>query len=124
MAIGSYEENWRLATARLSLRPFAATDRARLHAIFRDPYVRRYLWDSCLVAFSEVDAAIAASDASFRERGLGLWCAAERAAGDPSATIGFGGLRPRRGGELELMYGFLPEHWGRGLAAELSRAVM
>jgi ribosomal-protein-alanine N-acetyltransferase len=113
-----------LATSRLSLRPIAPSDRSRLYAIFRDPYVRRYLWDSRLVAFSDVDEVIAASEASFRDCGLGLWCAAEREARDPIATIGFGGLRPMRSGELELIYGFLPAHWGRGFASELARAVM
>jgi ribosomal-protein-alanine N-acetyltransferase len=113
-----------LASARLRLRPIASSDRDRLHAIFRDPYVRRYLWDSVLVTHTEVDEVIAASAASFRERGLGVWSATERAAGDASPIIGFGGLRPHASGALGLIYGFLPEHWGRGYATELSRAVM
>jgi RimJ/RimL family protein N-acetyltransferase len=116
-----------LATERLALRPCAPPDRERLFAIFRDPYVRRYLWDSVLVARAQVDEVIAASEASFAAHGLGLWCVAERARddGSPVATIGFAGARPTRpGGEFELIYGFLPEHWGRGFALEASRAVM
>ena len=113
-----------LTTARLSLRPFAPAHRGRLHAIFRDPYVRRYLWDGALVSLATVDEVIAASEASFRERGLGLWCAAEGAESARGATIGFAGLRPMDAAEFELIYGFLPEHWGRGLAAEASRAVL
>jgi [ribosomal protein S5]-alanine N-acetyltransferase len=112
-----------LATARLSLRPVAPSDRARLRAIFRDPYVRRYLWDSVLVSSEAVDEVIAASEGSFREQGFGIWCVSERAR-EPSETIGFAGARPMKSGELELIYGFLPEHWGRGFAGETARAVM
>ena len=123
MAIGSYDQRLDVATARLSLRPIAPADRERLHAIFRDPYVRRYLWDSELVSLARVDAVVAASEVSFREHGLGIWCAAERAA-RVSEMIGFVGARPMKSGELELIYGFLPAHWGRGFAEEAARAVM
>ena len=32
--------------------------------------------------------------------------------------------RPNPSGELELIYGFLPEHWGRGFAVEAARAAI
>jgi ribosomal-protein-alanine N-acetyltransferase len=112
-----------LTTPRLALRACAPADRARLLAIFRDPYVRRYLWDSRIVDFADVDAIIAASEQALRAHGLGIWCAAER---EPVAaqTIGFAGARPMASGEFELIYGFLPEHWGRGFALDAARAVM
>jgi ribosomal-protein-alanine N-acetyltransferase len=124
MASASHEMPRALATHRLALRPFAPSDRERLFAIFRDPYVRRYLWDSELVSRARVDDVIAASERSFRERGLGVWCVAECAAGERGETIGFAGARPMASGELELIYGFLPEHWGRGFAREVARAVL
>ncbi len=124
MAIGSYARRLDLATARLALRPIAPGDRLRLHAIFRDPYVRRYLWDSKLVSLATVDAVIAASEACFREHGLGVWCICEAGARDARESIGFAGLRPMASGEFELIYGFLPAHWGRGLASECARALM
>lgn len=110
-----------LATDRLALRPAAPSDAARLLAIFRDPYVRRFLWDARRPSREEVAGVIHASEASFRAHGLGLWCAAQRGARE---TIGLAGVRPLEGGELELIYAFLPEHWGRGFAAEASRAVL
>jgi ribosomal-protein-alanine N-acetyltransferase len=113
----------RLTSPRLALRPITAADRSRLRAIFRDPYVRRYLWDSLIVDFEHVDAVIAASEESMRTLGLGFWSAAERS--DPAQlVIGFAGARPMASGELELIYGFLPEHWGRGFALEAARAVI
>ncbi len=124
MAIGSYDRALDLATARLALRPCAPADRLRLYTIFRDPYVRRYLWDSKLVSLASVDEVVAASEACFREHGMGLWCAAETGASSANETIGFAGLRPTSGPEFELIYGFLPAHWGRGFASECARALM
>jgi len=93
-----------------------------LLSIFRDPYVRRYLWDSLIVELADVDSIIAASSAAFLQYGLGIWCASERAR--PTVTIGFVGARPNDAGELELIYGFLPEHWGRGFALEAASEVL
>jgi ribosomal-protein-alanine N-acetyltransferase len=112
-----------LESPRLLYRPVAPADRARLHVIFRDPYVRRYLWDSVLVSFEDVDAVIAASEASFLAHGIAICCTCERGR-EPGETIGFAGARPMKSGELELIYGFLPEHWGRGFASESARAVI
>lgn len=124
-----------LRTDRLALAPFAPSDRERLFTIFRDPYVRRYLWDSVLVSRATVDEVIAASQQSFRERGLGIWCVAELqkhadarsqppGVDETGETIGFAGVRPMQSGELELIYGFLPAHWGRGFAREAARTAM
>lgn len=124
MAIGSYDERLDTATAPLALRPFAPADRLRLHAIFRDPYVRRYLWDSKLVSLATVDEVIAASEACFSKHGMGLWCVAEAGARSAPETIGFAGLRPMASGEFELIYGFLPAHWRRGFASECASALM
>ena len=113
-----------LTTARLALRPIAPGDRLRLHAIFRDPYVRSYLWDSTLVSLTTVDEVIAASEACVLEHGLGVWCIREAGAGDAREAIGFAGLRPMASGEFALIYGLLPAHWGCGFASECARALM
>jgi ribosomal-protein-alanine N-acetyltransferase len=112
-----------LSSSRLGYAPVEPAHRARLLAIFRDPYVRRYLWDSRIVDRSDVDEIIAASQESFRTHGFGIWCAWERGSASREA-IGFAGARPTASGELELIYGFLPEHWGRGFALEAARAVV
>jgi ribosomal-protein-alanine N-acetyltransferase len=112
-----------LSTPRLLLRPCTRADRAPLLAIFRDPYVRRYLWDSRIVAERDVDGVLAESDASVAAHGVGLSCVLERD-GRGAEPCGFAGARPCASGELELIYGFLPTVWGRGYALEAARAVL
>ena len=53
--------------------------------------------------------------------GFGVWMARERQTG---RFAGRGGLRHvslEGNDEVEVLYGFLPEFWGRGLATELAR---
>ena len=71
-----------LTTARLALRPIERADHARLLAIFRDPYVRRYLWDSAFCSPADVDDVIAQSEAAFRDHGVGIFGASERGASE------------------------------------------
>lgn len=111
-----------LETARLRLRPCDRGDVDALHALWTHPDVRRFLWDDRRIARDEAEAVVEASLDSFAERGFGQWVVA--AANDPD-PIGFCGLRPiGEGGEIELLYGFHPAHWGRGLATEAAAAVL
>lgn len=111
-----------LRTSRLVLRAFAAADIEDLLALFRDPHVRRWLLDDDLVTKEWVESEIAESDARFRSRGCGLWALTE-GAHDP--IIGFVGFRPFFDPpELQLLYGLLPSHWGRGLATEAALAAI
>jgi ribosomal-protein-alanine N-acetyltransferase len=123
MASEAHDAGAAFATARLALHPSSPEARARLLEIFRDPYVRRYLWDSRIVDLADVDAVIASSEASFRAHDVGIWCVSERAR-QPGLVIGFAGARPVESTELELIYGFLPAYWGRGFALEAARAVL
>ncbi len=112
-----------LHTRRLRLRPFHPEHEDALLHLWNDPGVRRYLWDDQPVPQEEVRAQIALSQQDFHERGFGEFSLflAER----PEELIGFSGLRHIDGGEeIELLYGLLPEHWGRGLATEAARAVL
>jgi RimJ/RimL family protein N-acetyltransferase len=110
----------RWSTARLDLAPIGMSDSAALLHVFRDADVRRYLLDGKSVSADWVTAEIRASERRFGRGGAGLW--AVRRLGDPS-IIGFVGFReffdPP---ELQLLYGLLPDHWGRGLATEAAAA--
>jgi ribosomal-protein-alanine N-acetyltransferase len=107
---------------RLDLRPFAEADADRLHRLFLDPSVRRYLLDDELVSIQWVAGEIASSDALFAERGVGLWSLTLLG---ETEIIGFAGFRPFHDPpELQLIYGLHPRHWGVGLATEAAWAVM
>lgn len=111
-----------LHTRRLSLEPFSAADAEELLGLFVDREVRRYLLDGMVVTADWVTAEIDASTARFLESGCGLWSV--RPSGEPS-IVGFAGYRPFFDPpELQLLYGLLPSHWGRGLATEAASAVI
>lgn len=84
--------------------------------------MRRWLWDDAVIERATAAEVIAASEASFAARGYGQWCVAMREA---AGLIGFAGLREIEGeSDVEVLYGFAPSQWGRGLATEASRAVL
>jgi len=84
--------------------------------------VRRWLWDDQVIERATAAEVVAASEASFAARGYGQWCVALREAG---GLIGFAGLREIGDTpDVEVLYGFLPAQWGKGLAAEAARAVL
>lgn len=60
----------------------------------------------------------------WEQHGFGLWTLRTRAGGE---FTGRGGLRHvliEGNDEVELGYGLLPEYWGQGLAAEMSREAL
>jgi RimJ/RimL family protein N-acetyltransferase len=112
----------RLATPRLALRPCSRADLDALHALWIDAQVRRFLWDDRVIERCVAADVIEASLASFAARGIGMWVIEPRGG---AALLGFAGLREiAEDEELELLYGLLPAHWGRGYAVEASRAVL
>jgi ribosomal-protein-alanine N-acetyltransferase len=112
-----------LSTARVLLVPFAPDDADALHAQWNDPDVARWLWDGEPVSREAVAEVIAGSEASFREHGYGFFTLRLHAA--PGAVIGFAGLRTIGDTpDVEVLYGLLPAHWGRGLATEAARAIL
>ena len=111
-----------LETTRLTLRPFAPEDVDELHALFTDADVRRHLLDDTVVSREWLEEEVTSSQARFAESGSGLWTLIERAG---EAIVGFVGFRPFFDPpELQLLYGLLPSHWGRGFATEACEAAI
>lgn len=110
-----------LTTERTELRPFAHADGPELFHLFRDPQVRGGLLDDVLVSPGWLEHEIDTSAVHFRRSGIGLWSV--RLAGRPE-IVGFVGFREVTDSpEPNLLYGLLPEHWGRGLATEITARV-
>ena len=111
-----------LRTARLRLRPFGVGDVDAIHALWTDPGVRRFLWDDRVIGRERAAEEVSSALKDEAEGGFGLWTLHLRAAW---GVIGFCGFRRMHGAdELELLYGLLPGHWGKGLAVEASRAAL
>jgi ribosomal-protein-alanine N-acetyltransferase len=111
-----------LSTRQLDLRPTVAGELDALWALWRDPDVRRYLFDDIPVtrecAAEVLNQALAMGD------GLGLWTVSVREA---SSVIGCVGLMrvttaaeydPRLAGAIEPVVAFAPAVWRRGYARE------
>jgi RimJ/RimL family protein N-acetyltransferase len=110
-----------LGSARLTYRRLTAGDLDAFHALAVDPHVRRYLLDGQVVPREWADSELAASEALFASRGVGLWLVAEA-----DETIGFAGFRlfPEVEESPELLYALLERATGRGLATEIAAALV
>jgi RimJ/RimL family protein N-acetyltransferase len=113
-----------LASERLSYRPLAAHNVDAFHSLIVDEHVRRYLLDGHTMDRDWSAAQLAASDALFAERRVGLWLAS--LASEPSKPIAFCGFIrfDETGPEPQLLYALTAEHAGRGYATEMARALV
>ena len=110
-----------LATARLELVPFSPSDTNELLRIFRNHAVRRYLLDDDVVPDEWIVDEIESSRQRFENGSMGLWSVRLR---EGPEIVGFVGFRDFfEPPQLQLLYGLIPEYWGRGLATESARAV-
>jgi ribosomal-protein-alanine N-acetyltransferase len=111
-----------IKTTRLVLRPVHSLEAAELHALFTNEEVRRYLTDGAVMSRGWVEGVIRDSEASFTERGLGLWSAREHGA---IPIIGLTGFRDFYDPPVcELLYVLQPAHWHCGFATEMARAAI
>lgn len=117
-----------LATRTCVLTPFDESDTEDLLAFFRDPQVRKYLWDDLEIDRATVVSVVQASLSEFAAGRCGMFCLrlAETAQRVQPTIIGFCGLRPAdyAPGAAELLYGLLPEYWGRGFATDAAEVVL
>ena len=112
-----------LDTPRLRLRPFTASDRDAIHAIYADPEVMRYVGHGAHRTTAETARALRGYADALRERGYGFVAVIERSTG---ALIGDAGLHPLagRGPDVELGYTLARASWGRGYATEMGAALV
>lgn len=112
-----------LTTARLRLRPFTFADEARMHEIYSDPEVMRYVGHGPHRTVSETTAALRAYSDMLARRGYSFLAVEEL---DGGRVVGDGGLHPLggTGPEIELGYTLAREAWGRGYATEVARALV
>ena len=112
---------YEIESARLILRPLTAAAVDVLHRLWTHPDVRRFLWDDEVIPHEQTAAIVETSAGMFRDNGYGLWGVS---LGD-AELIGFAGYWFFRDPpELELLYGIGADHWHRGFATEVARALV
>jgi ribosomal-protein-alanine N-acetyltransferase len=113
-----------LETERLVLRRLEPDDLPALHALYRDPVVRRYFPDGTRTLEETREELEWFLGGHPRHPELGLWATVERATG---AFLGRCGLLPWTidgAPEVEVAYLIDPTRWGEGFATEAARAIV
>ena len=111
-----------IETPRLRLRPFGFDDAERLHALFVEPDVRKYLWDDEIIPRERTASLVKASVERFTQDGLGLWAVLPKAEDRLMGFVGFWFFHEPP--ELELLYGLSSRYWNQGFATESAVAMM
>jgi len=109
----------RVATARLAGRRPEPGDAAAFARIFTDGRVAEEAWPEHLRTTDRAGMLLADVIAHWERWGFGPWTVLL-----DGAVIGYDGLRHADVGgrpEVELMWFFDPDHWGRGYATEMAR---
>jgi [ribosomal protein S5]-alanine N-acetyltransferase len=109
----------RLDTPRLQLRPFGPGDAVRVHPVYSDPEVRRYVATGPMGSLALTERLLADYAAHQVRHGFSFWAVIERESG---TVIGDSGLYRTPGGDVELGYTLGAAWWGRGYATEAAGA--
>ncbi len=119
-----------VTTPRLRLEPFSEADIPALAAILAEPEVTKNITaDGSTPERCRASAAarIGRHDTGWRTRGYGVWAvkAGDGAGVPPGELVGWCGFTPPDiGDDPEILYGYAPRCWGRGLAKEAALAAI
>jgi ribosomal-protein-alanine N-acetyltransferase len=109
-----------IVTPRLLLRPFEATDRDAVGALFADPDVMKFIGK--IRTPEESEQKLLKMMTEFSERGFGMFAVIDR---KEKRFIGRCGLQKLDNTDLlELGYTFVRSAWGKGYATESAKAVL
>lgn len=114
--------NQLIETDRLFLSPAAESDATELHQMWAQPAVRKYLCDDLSLPLNQVQEMLVQSITAFQEGRYGIWVARLK---QQEPMAGFTGFWPFfEPPEIQLIYGLSSQFWGKGLATEMSRAML
>lgn len=118
-----------LDTSRLALRQAASHDLPRLHALWSQPEVRRFLFDDHEVSL-ELAQSVLTSCLACAGSGYGLWLVHPKGEGELLGCVGLlpvttvAEYEPALAGLLEVLAAFSAAYWRKGYAREALSAVL
>ena len=114
------DEDFRLETERLRLRPYRDDDLDELHAMFSDP--EHMQWYPAPFEREESLAWLERQMAGHRERGFALWIVEDRVSGEFLGTAGLATPLVEGVEEVEIGWHTRPGRKGQGIATEAASA--
>ncbi len=112
-------------TARLSAAPIRLDHFPELRRLLSDPRVMATLSaDGRPLPEDEIARRLAAHVEHARQHGFGIWLFRTRDTGDFVGRAGLRRVDLEGIPEVELLYALVPQYWGRGLATEMSAALV
>jgi len=114
--------SWLLQSERLYFRPVEAEDLFKLHQLFTQPRVRKYLCDDQILPPTQLAEFITTSQHTFETENYGLWLLYAK---DTHEVVGMAGFYSFFAeSQPQLLYALHPVHWGQGLATEASQQLV
>ena len=111
-----------VSTQRLLLRPFTLEDLKPLHQILSSPAVHRYMPRREPWALEKVQRWIEMAIQHWAERNYGWWAVELKETGELTGWCGLKYLDDTE--EVEVLYLFGEDYWGRGFATEAALATV
>lgn len=109
-----------LETGRLILRMFEPGDLDETDLLFNDSEAQKYLVPQNKRTREELKSFIENRIKRWNEIGFGLWCVTEKNVGKMIGYCGFQYFDKTT--DIEIVFGFLPQFWGKGFATESAAA--
>lgn len=111
-----------IETERLMLRIFEADDLDTAFVLFNDDDVQKYLSPANRRTREQLKITLEKLALRWKERGFGIWCVCEK---DDKKMIGYSGFQYLDNTpQVEILFGFLKDSWGKGFATEAAKACL
>ncbi len=111
-----------IETEQLLLRMFRAEDLDTAYKLFSDADVQKYLAPENIRTLEQTKSTLRNLVRRWEERNFGIWCVTHKNSGEAAGYCGFQYFEDTS--DVELVFAFLKNYWGNGLATEAAKACL
>jgi ribosomal-protein-alanine N-acetyltransferase len=112
----------KLKTSAFILKRAKANDLDVAFVLFNDGDVQKYLSPANRRTREQLKVTLENFTLRWKERGFGIWCVCEKGS---KKMIGYSGFQYLdKTPQVEILFGFLKDYWGRGFATEAANACL